>query len=96
MGFSRSFGFQIAEMRKIAFQLFNGPDHALIGRSISYRDIVNQDFMIFDVEVFCLLDFAIADFPMACFVSGLFPISLIAATWPSRWTVVISPRNFAK
>jgi hypothetical protein len=95
-GFSRSFGFQIAEMRKIAFQLFNGPDRALIGRSRSYRDIANRDFAISDVEVLCLLGFAIADFPMACFLSGLFPISLIAATCPSKRTVVISPRDFAK
>jgi hypothetical protein len=94
-GFSRSFGFQIAEMRKIAFQLFNGPDRALIGRSRLYRDIANRDFTISDVEVLCLLGFAITDFSMACFLSGLFPMALIFATRPSRWTVLIQPRDFA-
>jgi hypothetical protein len=49
------FGLQIAETRKIAFGLFNGPDRAVIGRSRSYRDIANRDFAIPDDNVFLSL-----------------------------------------
>jgi hypothetical protein len=92
--FPVSLSCKMPKREKMAFGLFNGPDLALIGRSRSYRDIANRDFAISDVEVLSPR-FRDRRFSNGAVLSGLFPMALIFAMRPSRWTVVCFPRDFA-